>query len=204
MSYLTLLKAQPGRPIALFAPRRVGKTYFLDKDLTPAAIDKGFFPVYADLWINRVAPLDAINQALEESLDDVNVPKTLLGKLGKTTVKKVGALGAIIELGETPARRELPEKPELRMDSLISRLAADACKPILLMLDEIQSLGQTSGGEAAIATVRAVLQKHKKVLFAVFTGSSQDALGEMMMSAGGAMYQFAQLLTLPSLGTDYL
>ncbi|MFN0299283.1 MAG: hypothetical protein ACKVQU_02900 [Burkholderiales bacterium] len=25
--YLLLLKAQPGRPIALFAPRRVGKTF---------------------------------------------------------------------------------------------------------------------------------------------------------------------------------
>ena len=203
-SYMALLKAQPGRPIALFAPRRIGKTYFLDGDLTPAAIDKGFLPVYADLWLNRAAPLDAINQALEESLDEVNVPKTKLGKLGKTTVKKVGALGASIELGEAPARRALPEKPELRMDSLISRLAADAGKPILLMLDEIQSLGQAAGGEAAIATVRAVLQKHKKVLFAVFTGSSQDALGEMMMSAGGAMYQFAQLLTFPSLGAEYL
>lgn len=203
-SYLSLLKAQPGRPIALFAPRRVGKTYFLDGDLTPAAVDLGYYPVYADLWLNHAAPLDAINQALEEALDDVNVPKSNLGKISKTTVKKLGALGASLELGETPSRRDLPEKPELRMDSLIGRLAADAGKPILLMLDEIQSLGQAAGGEAAIATVRAVLQKHKKVLFAVFTGSSQEALGEMMMSAGGAMYQFAQLLTFPSLGTEYL
>jgi hypothetical protein len=203
-SYLALLKAQPGRPIALFAPRRVGKTYFLDGDLTPAAVASGYLTVYADLWLNRAAPLDAINQALEEALDDVNIPKTKLGKLGKTAVKKVVALGASLELGDAPVRRALPEKPELRMDSLIGRLAADADKPILLMLDEIQSLGQVAGGEAAIATVRAVLQKHKKVLFAVFTGSSQDALGEMMMSAGGAMYQFAQLLTFPPLGTEYL
>ena len=34
--YLSSLKAQPGRLIALFAPRRVGKTYFLDIDLPPA------------------------------------------------------------------------------------------------------------------------------------------------------------------------
>jgi predicted AAA+ superfamily ATPase len=44
-SYLELLKAQPGRPIALFAPRRVGKTFFLDQDLTPAARVSGFTPV---------------------------------------------------------------------------------------------------------------------------------------------------------------
>ena len=36
-SYLELLEAQPGRPLAMFAPRRVGKTFFLDHDLAPAA-----------------------------------------------------------------------------------------------------------------------------------------------------------------------
>jgi hypothetical protein len=203
-SYLALLKAQPGRPIALFAPRRVGKTYFLDGDLTPAAQRLGFLPVYADLWLNRSSPLDAINQALEEALDDVNVPKSRIGKLGKTPVKKIGAIGASLELGEVPTRRDLPEKPELRMDSLIGRLAADSGKPILLMLDEIQSLGHSVGDVAAIATVRAVLQKHKRKLFAVFTGSSQEALGELMMSAGGPMYQFAQLLTFPFLDSEFL
>jgi len=204
ISYLGFLKAQPGRPIALFAPRRVGKTYFLDGDLTPAAEKMGFLPVYADLWLHRASPLEAINQALEESLDDVYVPKSNIGKLGKTQVTKIGALGASLELGGVPARRDLPEKPELRMDSLIARLAADSRKPILLMLGEIQSLGHFSGGEAAIATLRAVLQKHKKKVFAVFTGSSQEALGEMMMSAGGPMYQFAQLLTFPFLETEFL
>lgn len=48
-SYLTLLAAQPGRPIALFAPRRVGKTFFLDSDLGPGAVKAGLIPVYADL-----------------------------------------------------------------------------------------------------------------------------------------------------------
>ncbi|MES2831758.1 MAG: hypothetical protein V4695_07180 [Pseudomonadota bacterium] len=172
--------------------------------MTPAAEEMGFLPVYADLWLHRASPLEAITQALEESLDDVNVPKSNIGKLGKTQVRKVGALGASLELGAIPSRRVLPEKPELRMDSLIARLAADSGKPILLMLDEIQSLGHFAGGEAAIATLRAVLQKHKKRVFAVFTGSSQEALGEMMMSVGGPMYQFAQLLTFPFLDTEFL
>jgi hypothetical protein len=167
-SYLALLKAQPGRPIALFAPRRVGKTYFLDRDLTPAAEKLGLLPVYADLWLNRSSPLDAINHALEEALDDVNVPRSSAGKIAKTPVKKVGALSASLEFGEEPARRQLPEKPELRMDALISRLANDSGKQILLMLDEIQALGQSTSGDAAIATVRAVLQKHNKKVFAAW------------------------------------
>ena len=203
-SYLALLKAQPGRPIALFAPRRVGKTYFLDRDLTPAAEKAGLLPVYADLWLQRAAPMDAINHTLEEALDDARVPKSSAVRLGKTAVKKISALSASIELGDEPTRRALPEKPELRMDALISRLASASGKQILLMLDEIQVLGQSASGEAAVATVRAVLQKHNKKVFAVFTGSSQEELGEMMMAAGGPMYQFAQLLTFPFLDTDYL
>lgn len=203
-SYIALLKAQPGRPIALFAPRRVGKTYFLDGDLTPAAKKAGLLPVYADLWLNRASPLDAINHALEEALDDVNIPTSSAGKVAKTPVKKFGALSASLEFGDEPARRLLPEKPELRMDALVSRLANDSGRQILLMLDEIQALGQAASGDAAIATVRAVLQKHNKKVYAVFTGSSQEALGEMMMAAGGPMYQFAQLLIFPFLDTAYL
>lgn len=203
-SYIALLRAQPGRPIALFAPRRVGKTYFLDGDLAPAAKKADLLPVYADLWLNRFAPLAAINHALEEALDDVSVPKTSAGKMANTPVKKVGLFSASLELGAEPARRDLPATPELRLDALITRLATVAGKPVLLMLDEIQSLAQAPKGEAAIATLRSVLQKHKKKVYAVFTGSSQEALGAMMVAAGGPMYQFAQLLTFPNLGSDYL
>jgi len=203
-SYLALLKAQPGRPIALFAPRRVGKTYFLDRDLAPAAEKAGLLPVYADLWLQRTAPMDAINHALEEALDDARVPRSSAARLGKTTVKKIGVLSASVELGDEPTRRALPDKPELRMDALITRLANASGKQILLMLDEIQVLGQSTSGEAAVATVRAVLQKHNKKVCAVFTGSSQEELGEMMMAAGGPMYQFAQLLIFPFLDSSYL
>lgn len=50
--YLQLLNAQPHRPIALFAPRHVGKTLFLENDLSPAAHAEGFITVYADLWLH--------------------------------------------------------------------------------------------------------------------------------------------------------
>lgn len=49
---------QPGRPIALFAPRRVGETFFLDGDVAPAARDAGLTPVYADLWLHCASPID--------------------------------------------------------------------------------------------------------------------------------------------------
>lgn len=203
-SYLGLLAAQPGRPLALFAARRVGKTYFLDRDLTPAAQAAGLVAVYADVWLHKAAPLAAINHALEEALDDIVIPAGALGRLARTPVRKVGALGASLEVGDAPERRPLPGEPELRFDALAARLAARSGKQVLLMLDEIQSLGELRNGSDVIASLRAVLQKRRREIAAVFTGSSQDGLAAMMSAAGGPMYQFAQLIDFPALGVEYL
>ncbi len=113
-SDLELLKAQLGRPIVLFAPRRAGKTFFLHQDLTPAALAEGFTPVYADIWLHRTSPLSAIDHALEEALDGATVPASSVGKAAKTTVKKVEALGAALEFGEEPKRRPPASEPALR------------------------------------------------------------------------------------------
>ena len=203
-SYLSLLRGQPGRPLALFAPRRVGKAFFLDHDLAPMAKKAGLLPVYADVWPQRMAPLDAINHALEEAFDDVTIRAGKVGKLAKTTVKKIGAAGASVEFGDEPKRRALPSVPELRLDGLIVRVAQASGKKILLMLDEIQTLGEVINGETIIAALRAVLHKRKAEVAAVFTGSSQSGLAKIMSTAGAPMYQFAQLLDFPALGEDYL
>ena len=203
-SYLSLIKAQPGRPLAMFAPRRVGKTFFLDHDLAPAARRVKWLPVYADLWLQKSAPLDAINHALEEALDDATIPAGKVGRLAGTEVKRVGMMGASLDLGNAPARRPLPSAPELRLDALVVRLSSASGKPVLLMLDEIQSLGDVADGEKIIAALRAVLHKRRAVLMAVFTGSSQEAMARMLTSAGAPMYQFAQLLDFPVLGDEYL
>ena len=223
-SYLGLIHAQPGRPLAMFAPRRVGKTYFLDHDLAPAARQAKSLPVYADLWLQKSAPLEAINHALEESLDDVTVPGSEVGRLARTTVRKVGALGASVDFGDAPARRPLPSAAELRLDALVVRLAATALddwewgvtlftrdlKSIrdivyeMPSLDEIQALGEVAGGEKIIATLRAVLHKRRDILKSVFTGSSQETMVRMLSTAGSPMYQFAQLLDFPVLGDEFL
>jgi hypothetical protein len=203
-SYLALLAAQPGRPIALFAPRRVGKTFFLDSDLAPTARNGGLAPVYADLWLHRGAPLDAINHALEEAIDDVSVPTTKAGRRVRTAVKSVTAFGAGIEFGDEPARRSLPSEPSLRLDALVLRLAYAARRPVLLMLDEAQTLGEHAEAAAMLSALRAVLHRRRQYVYAVLTGSSQDAIAAMVSAAGAPMYQFAQLLDFPVLGNQFL
>ena len=203
-SYLALLGAQPGRPLALFAPRRVGKTFFLDHDLAPEAEEAGLLPVYADLWLHKAAPLEAVNHALEEALDDLLVPTSNIGKVAKTQVKKVGVFGASVDLGDEPHRRVLPESPALRLDSLVTRLAEQHKGQVKLMLDEVQTLGDAPDGVSMIAALRAVLHKRRKEVCAVFTGSSQEGLARLMNTAGAPMYQFAQIIDFPFLGDEFL
>ena len=156
------------------------------------------------MWLHRAAPLSAIVHALEEALDDVSIPVSRPGKAAKTGIKGIGLMGTNLQFGDEPARRPLPEAPELRLDALVPRLYALTGKPILLMLDEIQALGESETGKASIATLRAVLQKHKKILFGIFTGSSQEALSAMIVSAGAPMYQFSQMIDFPYLDESYL
>jgi hypothetical protein len=203
-SYLGLLASQPGRPLALFAPRRIGKTFFLDQDLAPAARRRGWLPVYADLWLQRGAPLAAINHALEEALDDASVPAGKLGKAARTRVSKLSAFGASLDLGDAPARRQLPDAPELRFDTLVQRLHAAAGKPLLLMLDEAQALADGPNSEALAGSLRAVLHKRRAQVYAVLTGSSPDALAALLASTGAPMYHFAQVLNFPPLGDEFL
>lgn len=202
--YLGLLHGQAGRPLALFAPRRVGKTFFLDHDLDPAAREAGLLPVYADLWLHKTAPLAAINHALEEALDDITVPEGNLGKVVNTPVKKIGVLGASMDFGDEPHRRTLPDEPALRLDALVTRLAKLHKGQILLMLDEVQTLVETPDGPALIGALRAVLHKRRAEVAAVFTGSSQEGLAQLMNSAGAPMYQFAQIINFPYLGDEFL
>ncbi len=203
-SYLGLLGAQPGRPLALFAPRRVGKTFFLDHDLAPAAREAGLLSVYADLWLHKTAPLEAVNHALEEALDDLLVPTGNVGRMAKTPVKRIGVLGSSVDLGDEPHRRYLPESPALRLDAGITRLAKQHKGQVLLMLDEVQTLGDLPDGVSTIATLRAVLHKRRNEVCAVFTGSSQEGLARLMNTAGAPMYQFAQIIDFPFLGDDFL
>lgn len=203
-SCLALIDAQPGRPLAMFAPRRVGKTWFLDQDLAPAARQAGNLPVYADLWLQKASPFEAINHALEEALDDAMVPASRAGKLARTAVKSVGMLGAQLQLADVPARRALPADAALRLDALVQRLHTAVGRPLLLMLDEVQAIADAPQAETRIAALRAVLHKRRGVLKAVFTGSSQEGMARLLSTIGAPMYQFAQLMDFPVLGDDYL
>jgi hypothetical protein len=114
-------------------------------------------------------------------------------------------MGNSIELGESPSDRDLPLDPGLRFDSLIRRIHREQGRPILLLLDEFQALAESDSklGLSVVSALRAALQTHKEAVFAVFTGSSQGDLAAMFTQARAPMYQFAQQMDFPHLGSEW-
>ena len=86
----------------------------------------------------------------------------------------------------------------------MQRLHAATCKPLLLTLDEVQTLADGARAEVRIAALRAVLDQRRAILQAVFTGLSQEDMARLLSTVGAPMHQFAQLMDFPVLGDDYL
>ena len=201
--YLDLLLDGPGDPLALFAPRRVGKTSFLLNELGLAATARGFLPIYIDVWQNRSDALSAINYALQESLDDLKVPASTAARRLKTVVKRIGIGGASLDLGEEPARRR-PEEPALLLDWLVKGVVRAARQPALLMFDEIQELALLRDGETIVAALRSAITKSRNSVRVIFTGSSQEQLLELFSRSRAALYEGASLLQFPLLDRHFI
>ena len=201
-AYLKQLR-EGGEPIALFSPRRTGKTAFLRKDLTPAAAHAGLLAVYVDLWQDKQNPADAIVYALQAALDDLRVPKSRTARGLNTPVRKLGLFGASIDFGADASARQ-PVKTHLLIDSLLHEVARAAGKKILLMIDEVQQLALTDSGEDLVAAIRASLTRQQNNVIAVLTGSSRDQLNELFFRARAPMYEFASVIKFPLLGRPFV
>jgi uncharacterized protein len=192
-----------GDPIALVGERRIGKTTYLLNDLMPAAQDRGLATVYVDLWQNQADPLGAINYALQEAIDDANVPAATVLQRAKTPIKKIGGAGFSMEFGEDKSRTR-PSDPALLLDWLLRTLVRTVKKPVLLMFDEIQEVTRAANSERIVAALRATLTKNKRHARALFTGSSQDELAQLFLRTRAPLYEGASVESFPLLGQDFL
>jgi hypothetical protein len=202
-SYLEMLTKGAGDPIALQCPRRWGKTTFLLNEMSEAATDAGFLCVYIDVWQNRSDVLGAINYGLQEAIDDLDVPKSVVGKRLKTTVKRVSAGPVALDFGDEPTRRR-PESPHFLVDWLLKSLTRLARRPVMLLFDEIQEVAVSSDAENIVSALRAAITKSKKSVRVIFTGSNQERLHDLFAKSRAALYEGASIVAFPRLGDDFL
>src|ERR1700754_441991 len=175
-AYLAALNSGILASLTIFAPRRTGKTVFLRQDLTPAAQQMGYHVVYADLWQTRQTPGAALLHALEAPQEPDTFAKKLKAKLApsvKSVRGKAEIAGPSFEVAMefNDDKTRAATAAALRLDELLGELTRR--KPVLLLVDEAQSLGRSEEGEDVARALRTSLTKYRDNLRVVFTGSSR-------------------------------
>ena len=185
----------------LAAPRRTGKSTFLQADLRPALEKAGVVVAYVDLWADpRRDPgaliADAIARALAPHLGIVG---RTAKKAGLESVTVAGALK--IDLGK------IGKVDGVTLPDALRALHEAAKAPVALIVDEAQHALTSEAGEAtmsALKSARDQLNRPGEVnLMLVMSGSDRDKLLRLV-NTNGAPFYGSQISRMPPLGQDFI
>lgn len=188
---------------ALFAPRRMGKSEFLEQDLIPAAQKSGLLTAYLNLWDAREHP----RGALVSTLARASTPRGLAALMKKlrAPLKKVKASAKISGLAEGSLEAEMADDPSVAGAALSELLRGfdRADRPLLLILDEAQVLASPAHSDL-VHSLRAGLDIRKQTIKVVFAGSSESSLRRMFGRATEPFYNWAPIEPFERLGAEFV
>jgi protoheme IX farnesyltransferase len=175
----------------LFAPRRMGKTQFLLRDIAPLAERQGFNVFYFSFMDGGAADfIQALNQ-FARTIKTADRAKTAINAITKLEVMGIG----IERQTEREATPTLPSQ-------IIGAIAEDNC-PSLLLLDEVQELARKPDSEHLIRSLRTGLDIHQRQIKTIFTGSSTNGLRAMFNDNKAPFFHFAHALDFPTLNREF-
>ena len=196
--------------IAIFAPRRKGKTWFVLRDLAPAAVQQAYIPVFASLWRTPEKPQVAIVEGVRTATEVIRkkrVPWTnYLAKLASLGIN-LGGVGGTVGL----ARAKKPTSEELSaLSESLNELVETAGRKkrrVLLLIDEAQHLATRQAFEAIAKALRTALEgveaTSPEAIRTLFTGSSKTDLAALIDRRNAAFYGSFEKQELPDLTRDY-
>jgi len=205
--YMDVLKTGLTHRLALFAPRRMGKTEFLVLDLAPAASRRRYLVIYVSLWGDVNAPHHALLDGLREAVETSAKKRFVFRKAMEAAVKKVRVdsvlgVGAEVEFADAPTA---PSKSELaEVKTLLQTLAAQRKGKVLLLLDEVQHLTTHERFRPLQYAFRTALDVLRGQINVVFTGSSRLGMRRMFGDNQAPFYLFAEQLPFPNLDREFV
>ncbi len=185
----------------LAAPRRTGKSTFLQADLKPALEQQGVVVVYVDLWADQrrdpgTLIAEAIGRALQPRLGLVSKAARAVG------VEKVTIAGAL-----TIDTSKIGKLDGVTLPEALRVLREAAKAPVALIIDEAQHALTSEAGEAAMAALKSArdqLNRPGEVnLMLVMSGSDRDKLLRLV-NTNGAPFYGSQIQRMPELDQDFL
>lgn len=185
----------------LAAPRRTGKSTFLQGDLAPALQAAGVAVVYVDLWADpRRDPGALIAEAIARAL------QPHLGLVARAA-KKAGVKGVKLAGTLDIDTSKIGQVDGLTLVEALRTLLQQAGRPVALIIDEAQHALTSEAGEAAMTALKSARdqlnQPGQVNLMLVMSGSDRDKLLRLVVSAGAPFYG-SQIQPLPLLDTDFI
>jgi len=186
--------------LTLFAPRRMGKTEFVNKDLLPLAEKQGYLTAYVNFWDRTHSPADSLIVGLAKASSSLKLSakiKSALSKVsgGSITTPVGGAALTLERKGET-------DKLEV-IQQLFDVLLKDG-RQLLLALDEVQHLASDKKFEPIVYALRGIIDPNRDKIRVLYTGSSRDGLRKLFARRNAALFSSSQQIDLPTFGRDYL
>lgn len=185
----------------LAAPRRTGKSTFLQGDLRPALERAGVVVVYVDLWADTARdPGSLIASAIGHAL------QPHLGMVAKAA-KKAGVEKVSLAGWLQVDTSKIGKLDGLTLVDALKALHETAGKPIALIIDEAQHALTSEAGEAAMSALKSArdqMNRPGKVnLMLVMSGSDRDKLLRLVNTAASPFYG-SQIQRMPPLGQDFI
>ncbi|MCC7547091.1 MAG: ATP-binding protein [Burkholderiales bacterium] len=185
----------------LAAPRRTGKSTFLQADLKPALEAAGVVVAYVDLWADpRRDPGDLIADAIARAL----VPHQ---SLVSRTAKRAGLDSVTIAGALKIDVSKIGKIDGVTLPDALRALHEAAQAPVALIVDEAQHALTSEAGEAtmsALKSARDQLNRPGEVnLMLVMSGSDRDKLLRLVNTYGSPFYG-SQITRMPPLGQDFV
>ena len=203
--YLDKLDLGLSNNLAIFAPRRKGKSEFALMDLIPEAIKRGYFPIYNSLWSDINSPHKALIEdllAYTAAANNKNKLKELLdSKIKKLTVNLYGIAKGEVEF---PTNAITPTTDDLStIRRLVSNLASIQPGKIILVIDEVQHLTTDKSFSGLSHTLRTLLDSLDGIR-GVFTGSSRSGMSLLFGNKGSPFFQFVSQENFPELDHKFI
>ncbi len=185
----------------LAAPRRTGKSTFLQADLKPALERARVVVAYVDLWSDtRRDPgtliADAIGRALAQRLG-------MVGKAAKAAGLESVTIAGTLKIDTS----RIGKVDGVTLPDALRALHESAKSPIALIIDEAQHALTSEAGEATMAALKSARDQLNRPgaanLLLVMSGSDRDKMLRLVNSNAAPFYG-SQISRMPPLGDDFI
>lgn len=184
----------------LAAPRRTGKSTFLQSDLMPELEKRRVVVVYVDLWSDQKRdPGSLISEAVGRALHKH------LGLVAKTA--KSAGLDSISLGGVKIDTSKIGKIDGATLADALRALFDMAKTPVALIIDEAQHALTSEAGENAMAALKSARDQLNRPgvvnLMLVMSGSDRDKLLRLV-NTNAAPFYGSQIQRMPELGADFI